>query len=141
MQKIVTPGGETLVLLPLAEYERLVDAADVASADRIKSDIAAGRDEMIPAAIVNRILAGENPVRVWRQHRGLSARDLAEKTGLSAAYISEIETGKKDGSVSAMKRIAEILAVDIDDLVYEIAAIVGGLMVAEEGVEPPTPGL
>src|SRR5437868_13977517 len=135
-QKIVTPGGETLGLLPLAEYERLVDAADIVSADRIKSDIAAGRDEMIPAEIVNRILSGENPVRVWRQHRGLSARDLAEKTGLSAAYISEIETGKKDGSVSAMKRIAEILHMDIDDLVYEISATVGGLMVAEEGVEP-----
>jgi ribosome-binding protein aMBF1 (putative translation factor) len=118
MQKIVTPGGETLVLLPLEEYERLIDAADIAAAERVKADIAAGREEMIPSEIVKRILAGENPVRVWRQHRGLSARDLAEKAGLSAAYVSEIETGKKDGSVSAMKRIAESLGVEIDDLVY-----------------------
>lgn len=117
MQKIVTPGGETLVLLPLAEYERLIDAADIAAADRIRADIAAGREEMIPSETVKRILAGENPVRVWRQHRGLSARDLAEKTELSTAYISEIETGKKDGSVSAMKRIAEALGVEIGDLV------------------------
>lgn len=117
MQKIVTPKGETLVLLPLEEYERLVDASDVVEADRVRADIAAGRDEMIPAEIVNRILAGESPVRVWRQHRGLSARDVAEKTDLSAAYISEIETGKKDGSVSAMKKIAETLGVEIDDLV------------------------
>lgn len=117
MQKIVTPKGETLVLLPLEEYERLVDASDVVAADRVRADIAAGRDEMIPAEIVNRILAGESPVRVWRQHRGLSARDVAEKTALSAAYISEIETGKKDGSVSAMKKIAEALGVEIDDLV------------------------
>lgn len=127
MQKIVTPGGETLVLLPLAEYERLIDAADIAAADRIKNDVAADRDEMIPGDIVKRILAGENPVRVWRQHRGLSARDLAEKSGLSAAYISEIETGKKVGSVSAMKRIAEILDVDIDDMVYETKTPSGGL--------------
>lgn len=117
MQKIVTPGGETLVLLPLAEYERLIDAADIAAADRIRADIAAGRDEMIPSETVKRILAGENPVRVWRQHRGLSARDLAERTELSTAYISEIETGKKDGSVSAMKKIAEALGVEIGDLV------------------------
>lgn len=117
MQKIVTPGGETLVLLPLDEYERLVDAADIATADRIKAEIAAGREEMIPADIVKRMLAGENPVRVWRLHRALSARELAEKTGLSAAYISEIETGKKDGSISAMKAIAHALGVDIDDLV------------------------
>lgn len=117
MQKIITPNGETLVLLPLEEYERLVDASDIAQADKVRRDIAAGRDEIIPSEIVNRILTGENPVRVWRQYRGLSARDIAGKTGLSAAYISEIETGKKDGSVSAVKRIAEVLGVDIDDLV------------------------
>ncbi|WP_119389780.1 helix-turn-helix domain-containing protein [Taklimakanibacter lacteus] len=117
MQKIVTPGGETLVLLPLAEYERLIDAAEIAAADRVRADIASGRDEMIPSETVKRILAGENPVRVWRRHRGLSARDLAERTELSTAYISEIETGKKDGSVSAMKKIAEALGVEIGDLV------------------------
>ena len=47
----------------------------------------------------------------------MTARDLAQKTGLSAAYISELETGKKDGSISAMKRIANVLDVDLDDLV------------------------
>ena len=117
MQKIITPKGETLVLLPLEEYERLIDASDIAGADKVRGDIAAGRDEMIPAEIVKRLLAGENPIRLWRRHRSLSARDLAEKTGLSAAYISEIETGKKDGSVSAMKKIAQALGVEIDDLV------------------------
>ena len=117
MQKIITPKGETLVLLPLEEYERLIDASDIAGADKVRADIVAGRDEMIPAEIVKRMLAGENPVRLWRQHRGQSARDLAEKTGLSAAYISEIETGKKDGSVSAVKKIAQALGVEIDDLV------------------------
>jgi ribosome-binding protein aMBF1 (putative translation factor) len=119
MQKIITPKGEALVLLPIEEYERLVDASDIAAADRVRANIAAGIDEMIPAEIVDRILSGENPVRVWRQHRGLSARDVAEKTGLSAAYISEIETGKKDGSVSAIKKIAEILHVNMDDLVSD----------------------
>lgn len=117
MQKITTPKGETLVILPLAEYEALIDQADVASADKVKADIAAGRDELVPSEIVNRILDGENPVRVWRSHRGMSARDLATATGLSAPYISEIESGKKEGSVSAMKKIAEALKVNLDDLV------------------------
>ena len=117
MQKIVTPGGETLVVLPVEEYERLVDAADIAAANKVRADISAGRDELVPADIVKRILGGENPIRVWRTHRGISARDLAVKAELSAAFISEIESGKKEGSVSAMKRIAEVLNVDIDDLV------------------------
>lgn len=117
MQTITTPGGEKLVVLPLAEYQKLVDRADVAKAKKVKADIAAGRDELVPAEIVNRILEGENKVRVWRAHRGMSARDLAAATKLSRPYISEIESGKKDGSVSAMKKIAEALKVDLDDLV------------------------
>jgi DNA-binding XRE family transcriptional regulator len=117
MQKITTPNGETLIVLPLAEYQRLIDATDVAAAKAVQADVAAGRDEMVPADVVKRLLGGENPIRVWREYRGLSARDLAFRADLSAAYVSEIETGKKDGSISAVKRIAAVLDVDIDDLV------------------------
>jgi ribosome-binding protein aMBF1 (putative translation factor) len=117
MQTITTPNGETLVVLPLDEYERLIDQADIAAADKIKANIAAGRDELVPADVVNRILGGENPVRVWRTHRGIAAAGLAAAAGLSAPYISEIESGKKEGSISAMKKIADALGVDLDDLV------------------------
>lgn len=114
MQTITTPGGETLVVLPIAEYEDLLDKAGIAHADKVKADIAAGRDELVPAEVVNRLLAGENAVKVWRSHRGMAA--LAKKAGISAPYLSEIESGKKDGSLSAMKKIADALSVDLDDL-------------------------
>jgi len=116
MQTIKTPNGETLVILPLAEYESLVDQADIAAANRIKADISAGRDELVPAEIVTRLLSGESAVKVWRSHRGLSAKDLAAEAGISAPYLSEIEGGKKEGSLSVMKKIAEVLKVDLDDL-------------------------
>lgn len=117
MQKFTTPGGETLVLLALKEYDDLVDAADIAAADKVRADIGAGRDELIAAAVANRLLDGENPIRVWREHRGLTARDLAEKSGVSAAYLSELETGKKQGGIGRLSAIAGVLGVDIDDLV------------------------
>lgn len=117
MQTITTPNGEKLVILPIVEYERLVDQADIAKANKVMADIDAGRDELVPADIVKRILSGENKTRAWRAHRGLSARVLATATGLSAPYISEIESGKKEGSITAMKKIAEALKVDLDDLV------------------------
>jgi transcriptional regulator with XRE-family HTH domain len=47
----------------------------------------------------------------------MSARYLATATGLSAPDISEIESGKKEGSISAMKKIAQALKLDLDDLV------------------------
>ena len=41
-------GRETLVILPLAEYEKLVDQADIARADKIVSAIAAGMTSLYP---------------------------------------------------------------------------------------------
>ncbi|WP_288425579.1 helix-turn-helix transcriptional regulator [uncultured Agrobacterium sp.] len=90
--------------------------AEIAAADKVKADIAAGHDELVPSEIVERLISGENPVKVWRSHRGLSAKELAAKAGISAPYLSEIEGGKKEGSLSVMKKIAEVLDVDLDDL-------------------------
>ncbi len=117
MQKITTPKGEVLVLLPEEEYESLIDAADIVSADKVLADIASGADELVPSELVDQLLSGANPVRAWRKYRKMTARELAQKTELSAAYISEIETGKKDGSIASMKKIASVLGVDLDDLV------------------------
>lgn len=116
MQTITTPSGDTLVVLPLAEYEDLIDKADILAVNKIKADIEAGRDELVPAEIVNRLLDGENPVKVWRSYRGMTARDLAAKAGISAPYLSEIEGGKKEGTLSTMKRIADALDLSLDDL-------------------------
>jgi transcriptional regulator with XRE-family HTH domain len=41
---------------------------------------------------------------------------LADATGLSQADLSQIETGKRNGSVETLGAIASSLGVDIDDL-------------------------
>lgn len=51
-------------------------------------------DEVFPADFVNRLFDSKNKLRVWREYRGFSAQDLAQATGISQAYLSEIETGK-----------------------------------------------
>lgn len=120
-QIITTPSGERMVVLDEAEYERLLgaleDVADAAAVDRFKEKLATGEEEFIPAEYSYRMLDGENRVAVWREFRGLTAKQLAEATGLTQAYLSQIETGKRDGTVSTMKKIAEALKVAIDDLV------------------------
>lgn len=95
----------------------MIDQADISKANKIVRDVAAGDDEVVPADVVRRLIAGENKVRVWRSHRGLSGRDLAAAAGVSAPFVSEIESGKKDASLSVMKKIADALKVDLDDLV------------------------
>ena len=75
-QIIETPGGERLAVIPLAEYERLREAAemleDVAAYDGAKRRLAAGTEELIPHEIAVRLIEGENPIPVWREYRGLS---------------------------------------------------------------------
>lgn len=111
------PGGkERYVVMPESEFEAIQDALDNAEASVIEARIAAG-EETYPAELVDAILDGAHPVAAFRKWRGLTALDLAQKANLSRPYITEIETGRKDGSVKALKAIADALDVDLDDLV------------------------
>ena len=75
----------------------------------------------IPHDVVVAIHRGTNPVRAWRTHRGLTLRQLASASGkMPAGYLSEIETGKKPGSIAAFKAIARALETEIDMLVTEV---------------------
>lgn len=105
-----------MVTIPRAEYERLLEAAedlaDVLAFDRAMAE----RGEGVPGEVVRRILEGEEPVRAFRDWRGLSAAELARRSGVHPVQVHEIETGKKRGSVDTLKRLAEALGVLVDDL-------------------------
>jgi DNA-binding Xre family transcriptional regulator len=73
--------------------------------------------ESVPDSVVGRLLDGENPIRVWRQHRGLSLRVLAEQAGTSPSASSDIATGKSEGRLSILHRIAGALDVGLEDLI------------------------
>lgn len=109
------------VTIPRDEYERLVaaaeDLADIRAAREILRKIEAGEEELIPAEFVKRIVAGEHPVRVFRDLRGMTQAALSEASGVNRVYIAEIEAGKKPGSAQTLKALAEALSVQIDDLI------------------------
>lgn len=116
----ITPIAETAdsVTLSRADFEALADlvtdARDLADAEAVKARLAAGETEAFPFEVAERILDGEHPVTVLREHRGLTARGLAEAAGVAPSYLSEIENGKKPGSFDAMARIAGALQVPLD---------------------------
>ena len=116
-----TPNGEDMIVLSKSDYEALLERAelaeDIAAVDSYRRKLAAGEEEAIPEEFADRLIDGENPVRVYRELRGLTARELADRTGISAAFLSEIENGKKDGGVSTLKKFALELGVMLDDLV------------------------
>lgn len=117
----LTIDGEPYVALARGRYEQFVelveDAMDAAAVERFKERLAAGEEEFVPSEMLDRILSGENLVRVWREYRGLTVAALAEKAGITQPYLSQIETGKREGTLATMKKIAAALKVDLDDLV------------------------
>lgn len=117
-------GGQTMAVLPVGDYEQLLNIAED------KSDISAALDsekrrangeEYFPAEMVDRLLAGENALKVWRQYRMLTLRQLGLIVGAASSYLSEIENGKRQGRPALWRKLAEALGVDMEDIVPETA--------------------
>ncbi|MEO5375450.1 MAG: helix-turn-helix domain-containing protein [Alphaproteobacteria bacterium] len=107
------PAGDTpLVVVTREELADMLEDAAATAAYHASRD-----EETFPSSVVDRVLAGENPIRVYREHRGQTLTDLAKTIGIPKGYLSEIETGKKTGPADLLKRIAEALGVDLDDIV------------------------
>lgn len=110
-----TPDSVTLSRVDFEAIAELVaDAHDLADAEAVKARLAAHETEVFPFEVAERMLDGDHPIKALREFRGETLRGLAETAGISASYLSEIETGKKPGSFEAMARIARALAVPLD---------------------------
>lgn len=93
--------------------ERLEDAND-----RLALQKALAREEeYYPGDLARALLEGQSPVRVFRNHRGMTQGELAVASDVTQATISEIESGRKQGSIESLKAIAAALDVDLDELV------------------------
>ncbi len=62
---------------------------------RAVDDDDAGRGTFLPADQVRRILDGASPLRVYREHRGLTLQALADRIGVGKSYLSQIETARR----------------------------------------------
>jgi transcriptional regulator with XRE-family HTH domain len=71
----------------------------------------------VPGEVTYAILDGGHPVRVWREHRGLTQQQLAEAAGISIPYLSQIESGKRRGSAKVLAAIARELRLSLDDII------------------------
>lgn len=110
-----------MITIPLEDYQRLCAAsnelADLRAYDRAMAALDSGEDEHVPADFAKRLIAGESPLRVWRELRALSQTELARISGVGRVQIVNIEKGVRGGSVATMKKLADALGVGIDDLV------------------------
>jgi DNA-binding XRE family transcriptional regulator len=111
-------GKPTHVVLSYAEWERIreivEDAEDAAAVAAVLSD---PNQDRVPSDVVARLLDDENPVKVWREQRGVTQAQLAKAADLPQPTIAMIETGRRKGTVNQMKAIAAALEINLDTLV------------------------
>ena len=113
----VTREGQEFVLVPRNEYAKLIEDVEMLADIKDYREAKLSQEETLPGEVIDRIILNdENPARVYREYRGLTQQQLADKVGIQRAYLTEIETGRKSGSIKTLKAIAQALGVDLDDI-------------------------
>jgi DNA-binding XRE family transcriptional regulator len=97
--------------------DRMEELQDIRDFDETLARIREGKEEAIPAEFVYRMVRGENSIKVWREYREWTEKALAEAVGIDESHLAQIEAGEIDPSAKTVKRIAEALEVDVDDLI------------------------
>lgn len=62
-------------------------------------------------------LAGN--LKHWRQVRGLTQPELAERAGIEQSYLSKLENGRSSPSENVRQRLAEALNVEVETLLRD----------------------
>ena len=119
VQFIEKDGSPQYVVIPIEKYQEVMalldDIADSYAIDKVFFDYLDG--DTVPGKIVDAILKGAPPLRVWREYRGFTLDSLANRIGVSKNYLSQIENGRKSGSLRLYHQISIELNVAVDDLI------------------------
>jgi DNA-binding XRE family transcriptional regulator len=119
IQIIRTPSGEEMVVLPKAEYDALVaaadgadeDAEDVAIYDARKTALAGGETGLLPDAVSRLLLKGNSRLKAIRLWRDMTQTELARQAGVGQGYISDMESGRRPVGGDVLQTLARRLNV------------------------------
>lgn len=117
IQYIKKDGKLEWAVVPVDEYRRLVEAAEFREDLRLYREAKKSPEEAIPGEVIDQLLEGDSPIRIWRKFRGLSQQDLASSAGISKAYLSQLEGGSRMGTAAVLRRIADALKLSLEEIV------------------------
>lgn len=117
VQIIERDGQPEYAVLPISDYEEMKRLAEAMQDLQAYDTAMADTGEPVPHSVVLRLVDGEAPLKVWREFRGLTQVALARQAEVDKTYLSQIESGRKTGSIAVFRRLARALSVDLDDLV------------------------
>ncbi len=121
VQIIEKNGKPEWAVIPFSEYkkiqEALEDAEDIQDIERNVKAIQEGKEITVPGEVTFAVLDGISPIRAWREYKKIKMNELAKKVGISAAYLSQIENGKRNPTIDSLKIIAKGLDIEVEMLI------------------------
>ena len=72
-----------------------------------------GAQELFPHVVVDRLMAGQSPVQIYREYRGMTREALAQKAGVSIETLASLEAGI---DMIVLRKIADALEIDVRKL-------------------------
>lgn len=117
IQYIEHNGQRQYAIVPAELYAELVEKSKMLDDIKAFDTSLTNDEELIPHEVLQRIIAGESKLKVWREHRGLTQMALCKQTNVAQATIAQLETGQRAGTLAVLKKLASALDVDLDDLV------------------------
>ncbi len=95
--------------------EALREELALFSAQRVADRIDRGEELLIPAEVTRRVFVDDvHPLKAFREWRGLTQQQLADKAGTAKNYISQIETGRRQPGGKLLHKLARALEVPAD---------------------------
>ena len=117
---VVGEDNTEYIAIPKKEYKLFEqsqeDIEDIVSIKLSKYKIKNGDDEVIPWEMSKRLCTDESPVKIWREYRGLTPKELNKQTGISLSVISKLENNKQELDIVKLKALSKALCIEYDDL-------------------------
>lgn len=110
---------DSTITVSRTDWEALLDQME----DRQDKSAILYSEDKLPQRVVytaeetrRMVMEEVTPVAILRKRRFLSLTLLARMVEMSPSYLSEIEKGRKNGSVAALEKLAIFFKVRVDDL-------------------------
>lgn len=115
IQVIEVDGKPAAYVVPADIWARVQEMVEDIEDAAAWDEAVAGDDGIrVPHAVIVAMHEGRHPVRAWREHRGLARQALAAAAGISTPFLSQIESGKRVGTLETLRAIARALDVPLD---------------------------
>ena len=106
-QTIDYQGNPAFVLIPWDDFKRIRPLLD---GNKIRS---AGVPQTVVEAHVLRAIP---MIRAWREHIGITQRELAARMGVSQAAVAKLEKPNARPRHATLEKVAEALGISIENL-------------------------